>query len=45
MHSGNLERLTKYQNCIGVDMASGIETDHVVDAEQIRAVLGNIKLL
>ncbi|MBN8680155.1 MAG: bifunctional indole-3-glycerol phosphate synthase/phosphoribosylanthranilate isomerase [Chitinophagales bacterium] len=38
LHEDNLELATQYPNCIGVDIASGIETDGVVDFEKIRRI-------
>ena len=46
MHSGNLERLLPFENCIGVDMASGIEdTDGSVRLEKIQQVAVKLKNL
>ncbi|HLP96173.1 MAG TPA: bifunctional indole-3-glycerol phosphate synthase/phosphoribosylanthranilate isomerase [Saprospiraceae bacterium] len=38
LHEDNLNLATHYPNCIGVDIASGIETDGVVDFEKIRRI-------
>jgi indole-3-glycerol phosphate synthase/phosphoribosylanthranilate isomerase len=38
IHAGNVSRIHQYDHCIGVDTASGIETDGNVDMERIRAI-------
>ena len=38
LHPGNLEQILAYANCIGVDVASGIETDGQVDASKMQAI-------
>ncbi|HAD13151.1 MAG TPA: hypothetical protein DCF33_12035 [Saprospirales bacterium] len=38
LHEDNLDLATQYPNCIGVDIASGIETDGGVDFEKIRRI-------
>jgi indole-3-glycerol phosphate synthase/phosphoribosylanthranilate isomerase len=38
MNSTNLNRLQQYDNCIGVDMASGVETTGEIDDSKITAV-------
>lgn len=38
LHEDNLDLATQYPNCIGVDIASGIETDGAVDFEKIRRI-------
>ncbi|MCB9317625.1 MAG: hypothetical protein H6569_15900, partial [Lewinellaceae bacterium] len=38
MNATNLERVALFPNCIGVDIASGIETDGAVDMEKIKAI-------
>lgn len=38
MNASNLDRVKQYTNCIGVDMASGIETNGQVDAQKIHQV-------
>ena len=38
MNKDNLSRVENYENCIGVDMASGIEVDGKVDLAKIRQV-------
>ena len=43
LHAGNLEAVLPYKNCIGVDMASGIETDGAVDVERVRAVAAGLE--
>lgn len=45
LHAGNLERVLCYRNCLGVDIASGIETDGRVDPEKINAVGRALKSL
>jgi indole-3-glycerol phosphate synthase/phosphoribosylanthranilate isomerase len=39
LHAGNLDRLTLYPNCIGADIASGIETDGRVDEGKIQDIV------
>lgn len=43
MNAGNLQRIQTYKNCIGVDMASGIETDGKVDMKKIALVSEELK--
>ncbi len=38
IHAGNLERVHRYKHCIGVDTASGIETDGAVDPVRMQAI-------
>jgi indole-3-glycerol phosphate synthase/phosphoribosylanthranilate isomerase/anthranilate synthase/indole-3-glycerol phosphate synthase/phosphoribosylanthranilate isomerase len=38
IHAGNLERALAYDNCIGVDVASGIEVDGKVDMLAIETI-------
>lgn len=38
MHAGNLDRIRQWKNCIGVDVASGIETEGTVDENRMEAV-------
>ncbi len=38
LHADNLQRVAAYVNCIGVDIASGIETDGQVDISKIQAI-------
>ena len=46
LHEGNLEAILEYENCIGVDLASGIETGGQVDSEKTETIarrLANLK--
>lgn len=45
MNANNLDRLQQYRNCIGVDMASGIETAKQVDMHKIEDVREALKQL
>lgn len=45
LHAGNLDVILDYQNCIGVDIASGIETDGRVDRQKIETIAGRLKNL
>ena len=38
MNKNNLEEISKYKNCIGVDIASGIETTGKVDENKIQTI-------
>ncbi len=38
LHPGNLDQMLTYSNCIGVDIASGIETDGQVDVSKMQVV-------
>lgn len=38
LHAGNLGAVSGFANCIGVDIATGIETDGAVDEQKIRAI-------
>ncbi|HRI58829.1 MAG TPA: hypothetical protein PK228_03875 [Saprospiraceae bacterium] len=38
LHTGNLEAILDYENCIGVDIASGIESNGQVDLEKIQSI-------
>lgn len=42
IHAGNLERVMQYKNCIGVDVASGIEVDGKVDRRAIEAIVSGM---
>lgn len=44
MNSGNLAAMQTYQHCIGVDLASGIETDGEVDAQKIHEVMKRVRV-
>jgi phosphoribosylanthranilate isomerase len=43
MHEDNLSDLTKYRHCIGVDIASGIETNGRVDTEKIARIVEKLR--
>lgn len=43
IHAGNLERVVQYKNCIGVDVASGIEVDGKVDAALIEEIVSGLR--
>lgn len=43
IHIGNLDLVKKYRNCIGADVASGIETDGMVDPEKVAALLTGVQ--
>ncbi len=45
LHQGNLEAILAYKNCIGVDIASGIETEAEVDLEKIESIAQRLVLL
>jgi indole-3-glycerol phosphate synthase/phosphoribosylanthranilate isomerase/anthranilate synthase/indole-3-glycerol phosphate synthase/phosphoribosylanthranilate isomerase len=38
LHAGNLNNAMAFQNCVGVDIASGIETDGTVDLQKIEVI-------
>jgi phosphoribosylanthranilate isomerase len=38
IHAGNLERVKDFETCIGVDVASGIESENKVDESKIQAI-------
>ena len=42
LNSGNMDAIQGLKNCIGVDIASGIETDGAVDWQKIKAVAGRL---
>ena len=43
MNAGNLDRMKKYEHCLGVDMASGIESEGKVNPEKIGEVKGKLQ--
>lgn len=43
IHSGNLQKVTQFDNCIGVDVASGIETEGEVDLNKIKCIYNKIQ--
>lgn len=45
LHEENLDQILLYENCIGVDIASGIETDGQVDLAKIGAIQRRLQLL
>ena len=45
LHEGNLEAIRSHKNCIGADIASGIETDGKVDVEKIRSIARRLPAL
>ncbi len=45
LHAGNLGRLLAYEQCIGVDIASGIETEARVAPEKIEQIAANLQNL
>ncbi|MDO8970976.1 MAG: phosphoribosylanthranilate isomerase, partial [Saprospiraceae bacterium] len=45
LHEENLETVLAYQNCIGVDIASGIETEGLVDFGKIRRIARGLAVL
>ncbi|MEO6758637.1 MAG: bifunctional indole-3-glycerol phosphate synthase/phosphoribosylanthranilate isomerase [Saprospiraceae bacterium] len=45
LHLENLDRVLAYKNCIGVDIASGLETAGQVDAEKIQLVSAGLSRL
>ncbi|MCK6691038.1 MAG: hypothetical protein L6Q97_02930 [Thermoanaerobaculia bacterium] len=44
IHAGNLDAALKYRHCIGVDVASGIETNGGVDAEKMAAIAERLSI-
>jgi indole-3-glycerol phosphate synthase len=45
LHEENLDTVLAYQNCIGVDIASGIETEGLVDFGKIRRIARGLAVL
>ena len=45
LHEENLDTVLAYQNCIGVDIASGIETDGLVDFRKISRIARGLAVL
>jgi phosphoribosylanthranilate isomerase len=45
MNSQNLDRILDIPNCIGVDMASGLETDGELDSQKSTRVYSLLKNL
>lgn len=45
MNATNLDRVKQYDHCIGVDMASGIESDGEVNEGKVKEVADQLKLL
>jgi phosphoribosylanthranilate isomerase len=43
MDAGNLELARQYDNCIGVDIASGIETAGEIDFEKVKSVAAHLE--
>jgi indole-3-glycerol phosphate synthase/phosphoribosylanthranilate isomerase len=44
VHAGNLDRIRAFEYCAGVDVASGIETQHRVDPDKIRALAEGLRV-
>ncbi len=42
IHAGNTDLRLPYRNCVGIDMASGIETEGKVDLDKINVVLRSL---
>ena len=42
LHAGNLEDILRYERCIGVDIASGIESGGQTDPDKIRQIAGQL---
>lgn len=45
LNAGNLEAVLTCKNCIGVDIASGIETDNQVDLDKVRHIAQRLSAL
>ncbi len=45
LHAGNLDRVLAFEHCIGVDVASGIETGGMVDAGKIEQIADRLQQL
>lgn len=45
VHADNVHVISRFENCIGVDVASGIERDGVVDEGKIRQLRNNLSVL
>ncbi len=45
LHAGNLDRLLAYEQCIGADIASGIEKDAQIAPEKIEQIAANLQNL
>jgi indole-3-glycerol phosphate synthase/phosphoribosylanthranilate isomerase len=43
LHADNLALVRVHPNCIGVDIASGLETDGVVDIQQLERIAAHLK--
>ncbi|MEI6407942.1 MAG: hypothetical protein WCR52_01045 [Bacteroidota bacterium] len=45
INTDNLEQIVKYQQCIGVDIASGIETNKNIDVLKIKTIQSRLKII